>query len=301
MGNAKLVSLTSRRWAQQSGGAVPRSKADDIAAALLPYVRAFTGSTGGGQWSFQLLCSVSACRREDHVSTSSHGIQSERAREKASLSLALKGWAFQEKPVCPQCAKKSDSAQSSGRTNANRTLHCRELEAGDDLAALTALLHAAYAPHAAKGLRYWASHQSVEDTAARLAQGHGLVGTVEGQIIATLTLRRPNPKSRVELFRDPDTWSFSQFAVHPDHKGKGYGKQLHDFAVAFAVARGCRRMALDTAQPAQALITMYASWGYTEVGSCDWRPRTNYLSIVMQKAVADAASHARQPFPAREK
>src|SRR5512134_1299594 len=173
-----------------------------------------------------------------------------------------------------------------------RALHCREIEAADDLAALTALLHAAYTPHAAKGLRYWATHQSVEDTAARLALGHGLVGTVGGQIIATLTLRRPSPNAQVELFRDPATWSFSQFAVHPAHKGQGYGKQLHDFAVAFAAARGCRRMALDTAQPAQALIDMYSSWGYTEVGTCDWRPRTNYLSVLMQRSIAEASSHA---------
>ena len=176
--------------------------------------------------------------------------------------------------------------------NARRALHCREIEAADDLAALTALLHAAYAPHAAKGLRYWATHQSVEDTAARLALGHGLVGTVDGQIIATLTLRRPNPNAQVELFRDPDTWSFSQFAVHPDHKGQGYGRHLHDFAVAFAAARGCRRMALDTAQPAQELIDMYHAWGYTELGTCDWRPRTNYLSVLMQKPVSEARSHA---------
>lgn len=173
-----------------------------------------------------------------------------------------------------------------------RALHCREIEADDDLAALTALLHAAYAPHAAKGLRYWASHQSVEDTAARLTRGHGLVGTIDGQIIATITLRRPSPNAQVELFRDPDTWSFCQFAVHPAHKGQGYGKELHDFALAFAAARGCRRMALDTAQPAQSLIDMYSSWGYTPVGTCDWRPRTNYTSVLMQKLIAEARSHA---------
>ncbi len=30
---------------------------DAIADSLTPYVRAFTGSTGAGQWAFQLLCS----------------------------------------------------------------------------------------------------------------------------------------------------------------------------------------------------------------------------------------------------
>lgn len=53
----------------------------------------------------------------------------------------------------------------------------------------------------------------------------------------------------------------------------------------FAIAHGCRYMALDTAQPAQALIEMYRSWGYVEMGTCDWRPHTNYLSILMKKPI----------------
>lgn len=174
--------------------------------------------------------------------------------------------------------------------NVSCSLHCREVCATDDLVALTDLLHAAYAAHAANGLKYWATYQSVEDTATRLADGHGLVGTVSGQIVATITLRPPNPKSTVGLFRDPQTRSFGQFAVHPDHQGRGYGKRLHDFALAFAFARGCRSLALDTAQPARELIEMYRSWGYMEVGTCDWRPRTNYLSILMVKPVTELAS-----------
>lgn len=44
-------------------------------------------------------------------------------------------------------------------------------------------------------------------------------------------------------------------------------------------------MALHTAQPAVALINMYRTWGYVQVGTCDWRPHTNYLSILMSKTV----------------
>lgn len=166
------------------------------------------------------------------------------------------------------------------------TLQCRKIDITDSVAAITALLHAAYAQHAAKGLCYWASHQSVEDTAVRFSTGHGFVGTLNGKIVATMTLRPPNPNTKVALFRNPETWSFCQFAVHPDLKGQGFGKQLHDFAADFAIANGCRYLALDTAQPAQALIEMYRSWGYVEVGTCDWRPHTNYLSILMQKQIA---------------
>ena len=164
-------------------------------------------------------------------------------------------------------------------------LHCRPIEGDDDLVALTQLIRSAYAPHAASGLRYWATHQSVEDTAKRLAAGHGYVGVLDGEVVATITLRGSEPDSKVPLLAQPNTWSFGQFAVAPMHKGKGLGRQLHDFAIAIAPHLGCRVMALHTAQPATALIAMYRSWGYTEVGTCDWRPHTNYLSVLMSKAL----------------
>lgn len=175
---------------------------------------------------------------------------------------------------------------STGRMNTHPQLHCREVEEDDDVVALTALIRSAYAPHAVSGLRYWATHQSVEDTAKRLAAGHGLVAELNGKVVATITLREPEPGSQVPLLREPDTWSFGQFAVSPEHKGRSFGKQIHDFAVKYAFERGCLRMALHTAQPASALIAMYGSWGYTEVGTCDWRPHTNYLSVLMSKSLS---------------
>ena len=174
----------------------------------------------------------------------------------------------------------------------HQPLHCRPAEEGDDIEALTILIRSAYAPHAGSGLRYWATHQSVEDTAKRLAAGHGFVATYESYVVATITLREAEPDSPVPLLREPGTWSFGQFAVAPAHKGKGFGRQIHDFALAFAHANGCSRMALHTAQPATALSAMYRSWGYEEAGTCDWRPQTNYLSVLM------AASNAQRNGPA---
>lgn len=168
-------------------------------------------------------------------------------------------------------------------------LLCREVQPGDDLQALTQLIRSAYAPHAANGLRYWATHQSVDDTAKRLAGGHGLVGTLDGEVVATITLREHEPDSKVELLREPNTWSFGQFAVAPAHKGCGFGRQIHDFGLGFAARHGCTRMALHTAEPATALIAMYRSWGYTMAGTCDWRPHTNYLSVLMCRTLAAPA------------
>jgi GNAT superfamily N-acetyltransferase len=157
----------------------------------------------------------------------------------------------------------------------------REVRPDDDLVALTALIREAYAPLAALGLRYWATHQSPEDTAKRFSRGIGLVATIDELPIATIALSRPDPDSKVLLLREPLTWSFGQFAVAPSHKGKGYGKLIHDHAVNTAHGLGCQVMALHTAQPALHLIQMYSAWGYTQVGTCDWRPRTNYLSVLM--------------------
>ncbi len=167
-----------------------------------------------------------------------------------------------------------------------QSLSVREVSATDDLAALTQLIRSAYAPHAASGLRYWATHQTTEDTAKRLSAGHGFVGELGGEVVATVTLRRAEIDSPVELLREPHTWSFGQFAVAPEHKGKGFGKQIHDFALTYAARHGCSKMTLHTAQPAAALIAMYQSWGYELVGTCDWRPHTNYLSVLMSKPLA---------------
>lgn len=67
------------------------------------------------------------------------------------------------------------------------------------------------------------------------------------------------------------------------------GRRFHDFALAHAYTLGYRKIALDTAQPATGPIKMYLSWGYTLAGTCDWRPDTNYLSVLMSKELAAPA------------
>jgi len=150
---------------------------------------------------------------------------------------------------------------------------------------ITQLIHAAYAPHAALGLRYWGTHQSAADTAKRFASGHGLVAELEGEYVGTITVRPPQPDSPLTLYRDPYTWSIIQFAVAPKLKGLGLGKSLHNAALAHAQAKGCKQMVLDTAAPATALIAMYRSWGYQVVGHHSWQPHTNYTSVVMCQAL----------------
>ena len=163
----------------------------------------------------------------------------------------------------------------------------RAIHACDDLIAMTALIHAAYAPQAARGLRYWGTHQTPDDTRKRFEQGFGFVALMDDQLAGTITVRPPQPDSRVALYRHPYTWTISQFAVRPDLKGSGVGRKLHDHAIAFARSHGACTIALDTAAPAASLIAMYQRWGYELAGEADWRPHTNYVSVVMRKAISD--------------
>ena len=159
----------------------------------------------------------------------------------------------------------------------------RALRETDNLLLLTELIHRAYASHAILGLRYWGTHQSVEDTANRYASGKSFIARLEGKYVGTITVRAPQPESPLALYRLPDTWSLCQFAVAPELKGQGLGKALHQAAAALAVEHGAKILALDTAAPAKSLIAMYEAWGYSVVGEHDWRPHTNYPSVVMSR------------------
>lgn len=170
--------------------------------------------------------------------------------------------------------------------NAHAQPTIREVTAGDDLAAITEMIHAAYAVHAREGLRFWGAHQRVADTAERFAQGTGLLLLAGGRLAGTLTLRPPLPASEVPLYREPGVFTVSQFCVHPDFQGRGLGRLLHDEAVRRARAGGATRLALDTARPATGLIRLYERWGYRVVGGHDWRPFTTYESVVMSLELA---------------
>jgi GNAT superfamily N-acetyltransferase len=164
-------------------------------------------------------------------------------------------------------------------------MHIRLFRDDDDLVALTSMIHAAYAPHAAAGLRYWGTHQTVEDTAKRLRSGIAWVVVDGDDYLGTATLKSPDPASEMLHYRQDDVRILTQFCVHPSAKGRGVGRALHGHVCEHARSDGATRIALDTAMPAHKLIEMYESWGYEKVGTCDWRPHTNYESVVMMKAL----------------
>lgn len=177
-------------------------------------------------------------------------------------------------------------------------LHIRPLRDDDDMGALTQLIHAAYAPLAERGMRYWASHQTVDDTRERCGRGETWLGEVGGRVVATLTLSPPDaapPPGGVHVPRYAlaGVAKLQQFCVAPGWKGRGVGRQMMDHAEARARSLGARQLALDTSEHAAGLIAMYQARGYESAGTVDYRPKVNYRSVLLALRLRAAPHHQR--------
>lgn len=171
----------------------------------------------------------------------------------------------------------------------------RKCRLPDDIAVLTDLLHRAYAELAARGLRYVATHQTHEITERRVKAGHCFVAEMDGQLVGTITVRKPNPEAKVATYREASTFIFGQFGVDPAFRRQGIGRALHEHAMRFAEKNGATAMAMDTAVPATHLIVLYSKWGYREVERCHW-DTTNYESVIMKKELK-RPNQSPQPTP----
>jgi len=164
----------------------------------------------------------------------------------------------------------------------------RPWAADDSVAALTALLHRAYAPLGQAGLNYTAVDQSEESTAYRIALGQcWLAVESPGQrFLGSLVVRLGQPQDTCLHYRQPQWAVINQWGVEPTCQGRGIGQALLQQAEAWALAQGCQTIALDTAEPAQALIQRYQGWGYRPVGYTQWSGKT-YRSVVLAKSLAN--------------
>lgn len=167
---------------------------------------------------------------------------------------------------------------------ADRTFIIRALMPDDSISLLTQLIHRAYAEHGARGLHYVAVDQDEQTTAQRAAGGECFIAVdPSGPIVGTITVADPTRTEGSPWYDRPEVASFSQFAVDPAWQGAGVGRALLETAERRARESGARELACDTAQPATELIAMYEHLGYRVVGTVDWRPVTNYLSVTLSK------------------
>ncbi len=155
----------------------------------------------------------------------------------------------------------------------------------DSISDITALLHRAYEDLARQGFRFWAGHQDDDATRTRFSEGHGYVAVRDGRIVGTITLKRKELTKGSPWYDRPDVASFGQFGVEPELQGNGIGGALLLAAERRAVEDGVAELALDTAEGATRLIEMYSKRQYRFIEHVDWRPQTNYRSVILSKTL----------------
>jgi GNAT superfamily N-acetyltransferase len=149
-------------------------------------------------------------------------------------------------------------------------------------AAITDLLHRAYAVHAARGLRFYASYQNESVTRERADEGECYLALIDGVVVGTVTALPGGRTSECSWYERSDVASMGQLAVDPAFQHRGIGKTLMDLAEGRAREWGARHIAIDTSEHATDLIAMYSKRGYEIVGSENWSV-TNYRSVILAK------------------
>ncbi len=155
--------------------------------------------------------------------------------------------------------------------------------AGDSIEGITDVLNRAYKPLGDMGLRYVATWQTPDITLERVSRGTAFVAVEDGRFVGTISLYPPSLDAGCDLYCAE--WHFGQFGVDPELQCKGIGKALYEATENEARNKGAITLALDTAKPAAHLIALYKRWGFEVVGEADWRPHTNYLSVLMAKTL----------------
>jgi GNAT superfamily N-acetyltransferase len=168
--------------------------------------------------------------------------------------------------------------------NAPDVVEIRALRQSDSIESLTDLLHRAYRRLGDMGLRYFATHQSVDDTRGRIAGGNCYVACLGAQIIGTITWT-PGPATREDMppiYRRAEVARFGQFGVDPAHQRQGIGGRMIRLVERDVARAGFKELALDTAEPAIHLIDWYQRLGFALVGHWKWGG-ANYRSVLMSK------------------
>lgn len=154
----------------------------------------------------------------------------------------------------------------------------------DSVAALTALLHRAYAELGEQGLRFTAVDQPEAMTRKRIETGRCFVAELDGAIVGTICYYAPKTHEHCDYYRRPGVAVFGQYGVEPVQRGKRIGSRLLEYVEQVSRADGATELALDTAEDAKALVAMYTKMGFRIVGYDNWIV-TNYRSVIMSKVL----------------
>lgn len=175
---------------------------------------------------------------------------------------------------------------SATRPAAHSGLLIRPIAETDSIEELTDLLHRAYKVLADMGFRFFATHQTPEQTRSRISRGECYVGVIDGAIVATVTFYPP-PRDSADLpswYRRPDVSYFGQFAVEPSLQRSGIGGCMMDYVEELARVRGLSEIGLDTAEGAAHLRDYYTRRGYRFIQYQQWN-EVNYRSVILSKNI----------------
>jgi predicted N-acetyltransferase YhbS len=167
----------------------------------------------------------------------------------------------------------------------------RLLQNSDSLAALTELLHRAYAPLGEMGMNFKAIVQSVAETENRAKRGVCFVAVAGEELIGTISLWPPHNDPGSEWYHRPEVASANQFAVEPQWQKQGIGGRLLARGEQWAREAGYSELAVDTALPATHLIDYYTRHGFRQVEFVTW-PLRNFSSVILSKTL-DRVAHGR--------
>lgn len=146
---------------------------------------------------------------------------------------------------------------------------------------LTELLQQAYRNLVDAGMTATVQQNS-ETTLARLNSGKSFLGLVDSKLVGTITVVMTGIHDQISWFSKPTVAYFTQFAIHVEEQGNGYGHDLLSFVEAWVKGEGALELALDTSEKAEELIKWYKKRGYRFVEHA-LLPSVSYRSVVLSK------------------
>lgn len=160
----------------------------------------------------------------------------------------------------------------------------------DPVTEITALLHRAYQPQMAMGLRPLAGRQDDRVTLDRVLNSECYLALLPDEeeprerIVGVILFNEHERVAFPSFFLRPEVAHFAMFAVEPGLQGAGIGKALLGRCEERAREMGFAELALSMAEPDTVLGDYYKRRGYRFIEHWQW-PYTNYRSCILSKTV----------------
>lgn len=109
------------------------------------------------------------------------------------------------------------------------------------------------------------------------------------ELVAAMTLTFPPEAALQEISQEaaiPNRAWLNQLAVDPLFRGRGLASQLWQTGEMWARSTGASHIGLDTALPANHLISLYSAWGFQKHETIQWPGKTYKSTIMLLKSVA---------------